>query len=145
MTSLLKTNNQAGFTLIEVLIAIVIFSFGILAVAAMQITSIQGNAKSRLTSEASNVAYSEMDRLLTLDFADVQLINTDNDGVLTDSTVATADGSNPNNPLFNNYNVFWNIVDDAPYAGVKTVGVVVTWNDRNVPRTLFLTNIKAQE
>lgn len=145
MMSLLLKKRQDGFTLIEVLIAIVVFSFGILAVGSMQLNSIQGNNKSRQSAEASNVAYSEMDRLLTLDFADAQLVNTDGDGVLTDATVATADGSNPNNPLFNGYNVFWNIIDDAPYDGVKTIGVVVTWNEREGARTLFLTNIKAQE
>lgn len=37
--------NESGFTLIEVLIALTIFAIGLLALAGMQVTGIQGNAK----------------------------------------------------------------------------------------------------
>ena len=41
-----KQMENKGFTLIEVLITLAIFSIGILAVAAMQMSSTKGNASS---------------------------------------------------------------------------------------------------
>ena len=48
--------SETGFTLIEVLIALVIFSVGILGVGAMQISSIQGNETASNFTEALIVA-----------------------------------------------------------------------------------------
>ena len=56
------TNNKNGFTLVELLIALVIFAIGILGVATMQITSIKGNSKSRQISEAANVGADRVER-----------------------------------------------------------------------------------
>lgn len=56
------TNNptarlrQSGFSLIEGMVAILIFSFGILALVSMQATSIQQSSGARYRSEASLLA-----------------------------------------------------------------------------------------
>jgi prepilin-type N-terminal cleavage/methylation domain-containing protein len=60
-------DNQ-GFSLIEVLIALAIFSIGILAIASMQITATTGNAKARFTTEASTHAEEQLERLLSLQY-----------------------------------------------------------------------------
>jgi len=55
--------NNKGFTLIEVLVAIVIVSIGLLAVAGMQNTAIYGNASSRDATYAIQLAEEMVDRI----------------------------------------------------------------------------------
>lgn len=49
-------SSQSGFSLIEGLVAILIFSFGILALVSMQATSIQQSSGAKYRSEASLLA-----------------------------------------------------------------------------------------
>lgn len=75
-----KTNLIAraeGFTLVELLIAITIFSIGLLAIAAMQITSIRGNSKANIVTSATSVAEGVMEEILAWD-SDNPIFDTDN-------------------------------------------------------------------
>ena len=65
--------EQNGFTLLEVIIALFIFSVGLLAVASMQMTAIKGNYFSGTLTEASNWAADQMETLMSLPYADVDL------------------------------------------------------------------------
>ena len=57
-----------GFTLIEVLIALTIFSIGVLAVAAMQMTTIRGIASARRITEATSLAENQIENLIQLPY-----------------------------------------------------------------------------
>jgi type IV pilus assembly protein PilV len=166
--------RQAGFTLIEVLVSLVVFSVGILAVNAMQTTSIIGNGKSRGYSEGVNAAVDTMERLLALDFDAADLDDDDGaddgsddgDGTAqdTDTPLDGVDDDGDNyglddlvNPDGNTvsgdgrYTVFWNVANDFPLTNetvnesVKTVRVHVTWSERGETKTVSITNIKAAE
>lgn len=149
----LRTKNQNGFTLIELLIALVIFAVGILGVGAMQITSIQGNSKGRLISEASNLAADQIEIILSRDYDHVDLIDNDGDGTgqdldmdgvddnvgnfgLDDATVATADGNAMS--ADGNYQLFWNVAIDHPADDTKTINIIVdpSGSGRNVSMTI---------
>ena len=52
-----------GFTLLEVLIAIVVLSFGLLGVASLQMIGLKNNQSSLFTSQASALAYDMLDRM----------------------------------------------------------------------------------
>ncbi len=62
------THSQSGFTLIEVLIASVVFSIGILALFSMQITSIKGNAHANALTFSANEARDSIEQLLSQDY-----------------------------------------------------------------------------
>lgn len=61
---ILAPNN--GFTLIEVLIAIAIFSIGILAVASLQTDALGVTRSSRITTECLTLATQHAERLMAL-------------------------------------------------------------------------------
>jgi type IV pilus assembly protein PilV len=112
-----------GFTLIEVLIVLAIFSIGILAVAAMQMTSTKGNASARRMTEATALAENQIENLMQLsyDHADLNPAN------------------NPHESTQGPYTVNWNATEiDLDADGTndsKTVDVTVNWNygrDRSV-------------
>ena len=60
----LPAGSMAGFTLIEVMIAVVILMFGLLVVGSMQISAIRGNYMSGNTSMAISLAGEKMEDIL---------------------------------------------------------------------------------
>ena len=58
-----KKRGQAGFTLIEVLVAMIILAIGILGLAPMLVISMQGNQFSREVSEAAYLAQDRIEQL----------------------------------------------------------------------------------
>jgi len=56
-------NRAIGMTLIEVLVAVVVISIGLLGVAALQITSLRDNYSASLRTQASALAEDILDRM----------------------------------------------------------------------------------
>jgi len=100
-----EKRGQQGFTLIEVLIAMAIFSVGILAVGAMQITSTNSNASARIHTEEYTWVVDQIERLTALDY-DL--------GDLTAGDHSVVQGP---------YTVSWTVVDDTPVEGAKSITV----------------------
>ena len=100
-----EKRGQRGFTLIEVLIAMAIFSVGMLAVGAMQITSTNSNASARIHTEEYTWVVDQIERLTALDY-DL--------GDLTAGDHSVVQGP---------YTVSWTVVDDTPVAGAKRITV----------------------
>jgi prepilin-type N-terminal cleavage/methylation domain-containing protein len=143
----LLRKNQNGFTLVELLIALFIFAVGVLGVATMQITSIKGNSKGRLISEASNVAADRIEMFMSLAYNNSALDDDDGDGVVDGNENGTnqdADGdgidddggnfglndlTNPDGAADSDgdgvNDVFWNIAVDHPEPNTKTINVFV--------------------
>lgn len=65
-----KNNNinrkEKGFTVIEVLIAIGILAFGLLAIASMQVMAIKTNGKANRITEAATIAMDNLEQLRTI-------------------------------------------------------------------------------
>jgi len=56
-------HKQSGFSLIEVLIAVLILGVGLLGAAAIQINALKYTDSSTMTSQASFIAYDMLDRI----------------------------------------------------------------------------------
>jgi type IV pilus assembly protein PilV len=56
-------HRSRGFTMIEVLVALVVLSIGLLGVAALQLTSLRSNHSSAMRSQATFLAYDIIDRM----------------------------------------------------------------------------------
>lgn len=63
MKERIHTLQQKGISLLEVLIALVILSVGLLGLAQLQITGIKQNHDAWLRSQATNLTYDMLDRL----------------------------------------------------------------------------------
>lgn len=103
--------NNRGFTLLEVLFALAIFSIGILAIASMQISSINGNSAARMQTEATTLATARLEQLSALPY-DHELLDPYND--------------NPHQATSGSYTIVWNVSDDDPIPETKTINITVT-------------------
>lgn len=102
------TQKKAGFTLIEVLIAMVILLVGLLGIASMQIMAMKGNQHARESTQRTVTANSFMEWLVSLDFdhrnlrlsddVDGHGVNIPDDGmVLPSHMYDDGDGDDTNN------------------------------------------------
>jgi len=138
--------DNAGFTILEVLAALAIFSLGILAVMALQSSSIRGNARARGVTDISVYAADRIEKLMTLPFNDANLVagNYPPGGQVVDGIDNNYDGrideADETGPL----TVTWTIVNDWPILNVKTITVTVTNNHPNVQRTFTVQTTKPQ-
>ena len=122
MESSMRTlKKEEGFTLIEVLIAITIFAVGLLAVAAMQTTSIQVNSSGGQMTTRITCAQDRMEKFLNMSYDDEWLNPAGNPPGLdlngnTHELPENSDG----------YVVSWTVTDDSPIANRKTIVISVT-------------------
>ena len=122
--------GERGFSLIEVMIALAIFSFGLLAVVAMQSTAVKNKTFSNGTSQAMREAnQGVVEKLLTLDIGNALL------DAGTHGPDTSADGV---------YSTSYTVTDDTPAAGLKNVVVNTTWTDFNGTHTVSLQFTKDQ-
>ena len=118
-TKFTKQMTNRGFTMVEVMIGMAIFSIGFLAVGSMQITAINGNAGAREATEAATRATSQLETLIALPYDNIV------GGAL---------------PTVGAYTVSWTAVE-TPSPKFKTITVTVDWEQRG-PRSFVVTDMK---
>ncbi len=138
MNRMLSVKKEiSGFTLLEVMIALVILTIGILGIASMQISAIRGNSHGRQISEATSVASALMENLLAREYADACLVDTTADGDSgLDDSFDDRDLPHPTSTdtddciavpvnVPQGYNLFWNVAEDWPSNRTKTIRIFV--------------------
>jgi prepilin-type N-terminal cleavage/methylation domain-containing protein len=129
-----QPNEIDGFTIMEVMVATVILSVGLLAAASMQISAIDGNASAKRLTETVVLAQGRMERLLALEytpaFTDPDL--RDDSEMFAGAEPYTDKNGNGCKDIFEphvdqNGNGVWDAahVDPSPPPGY-----VITWNIR---------------
>ena len=66
-TTLVRLSSSSGVSLIELMVSLVIFSIGILAIVAMTMMSIKGSSLVNRMTEANMLAQAKMEELLLQD------------------------------------------------------------------------------
>jgi type IV pilus assembly protein PilV len=124
-------NGRAGFTLIEVLIAMSLLLLGIASLVGLQVTCIRGNGSARIQTEATAIGTQMIEylRLLPDDHPDL------------------AAGGGPHElgrDESGNYTVRWVVTDDATMTRTKTVSVTVTPHNRISGNSVTIKTILAR-
>lgn len=167
-----NSTTQQGFTLIEVVIALAVLSFGILTLMLMQLSSIKGNATSSTITAESNLAAERIERILDLDYFNANLTDTDSDGTnqdwnadgidevgsddtfglndigVSNATGCTAAGATPEDSADHcmrsgDYDIFWNIAVNQPVPNSKKIRVIVVPNRGKATNMVIFDYIKA--
>ncbi|PIE73473.1 MAG: hypothetical protein CSA20_02835 [Deltaproteobacteria bacterium] len=73
-------SGQAGFALIEVIVCILIFSIGILAVARLGVESTRGDTMAGKLSEGAIAVQDQIERMLSMPYGDDMLKDKNGDG-----------------------------------------------------------------
>jgi prepilin-type N-terminal cleavage/methylation domain-containing protein len=138
--------RDTGFTLIEIVIAMVILGIATVGLVHMQISSSSTLTDSRYLSTAVTLAQDKMEELKTLagTHPDLSDTNPGNNGALRQasdplmadhaedlSIIADETASTALDMRLGAYKRFWNVADNTPCVGRKTVAVIVTWGSRH--------------
>lgn len=122
--------SETGFTLPEVMIALAVFSIGILAVYSMQFKSIKGNAVARGVTDNVTLASAKVEELVLLSFDHANLDpGLHNPGPGADGIDNDMDGNIDETGETGTSNLTWNVTNDclgANFEGHKCIEVIVT-------------------
>jgi prepilin-type N-terminal cleavage/methylation domain-containing protein len=135
--------RRRGMTLLEVSIALMILGFGILGVAAAQLSSLRFSDKSRARSDAHYLAQQQMEAFQAMSAAAIEAIRTD-PGYPNDP--ANPIDPDPADNFVAQFNRRWNIQPNTPEPGVYAIRVDVTWTSResNWPQIVSLEGLKSE-
>jgi len=122
--------SENGFTLLEVLVAIVILTIGLLGTAGLTTGVIRGNHFSKNVTSATAAAQTQLESVKSGGYAYATAANFPSDTV-------TMGGMT--------FNRTTTITDSSPAANMKTVSVTVSWNESNsTARSINLQTILAE-
>ncbi|HUK62198.1 MAG TPA: prepilin-type N-terminal cleavage/methylation domain-containing protein, partial [Dongiaceae bacterium] len=103
--------RERGFGLIELLMALVVLSIGVLALSAAIPLGLNRIGASHEHTEASELASECAEQLLDTPYFDDDL--------------EAGDHTDPGNPHLNNYYVLWTVEDDQPMVDCKRVTITI--------------------
>lgn len=150
----------AGFTLIEVLVAITVIAIGFLGTASLMNSTVIGNSTGLSISGATQAAADQLERLRALAFTDALLQDQQaagnpffgtgglrnpmpsqaqmNAGVMDLPDTVNRPADFQITTADGNHTIYWNIADNIPVNNAKTVVVVATSTGRGVQKTVVL-------
>jgi type IV pilus assembly protein PilV len=114
--------DRRGFSLVEVLIAMVVLSIGMMGLATLQVRAMRSNDLANRTTQATNLAQVKMEELL-FRVAQGEHFSA---GVTDDDENPVAVPADDQGAIFTRS---WEFIDDSPVPASRTIVVTVTWND----------------
>ncbi len=122
-------SGDAGYTLIELMIALMILAIGVLGVWSMQGAAVHSNVKARQITGSAALGSDQFEKLMRLPYDDAMLA--------PGSTTIRDEG---------NYSVTWTVSNlNEPIANVKTVTVTASWREAGQQRKVEYVYYKADE
>lgn len=116
-----KPRSDAGFSLIELMIAITVLGVGILSLAGLYPLATSKVSRGDLESRATFLGQAKVEELKRIPW---------------DELVTTADRDTVETVFVRD----WDVEEDQPVVGMKRVNVTVAWNDNRGPRNVVLSS-----
>jgi prepilin-type N-terminal cleavage/methylation domain-containing protein len=113
--------KAAGFTLIEILVALSIFSVAVLGLAIGSVSVTRANQTSYLRTAAINLAQARLEEIKAMSAAGFAATFPTASCPCAGTDVATSAGKN--------FNRSWTVTIGAPVTGVNRIDVAVSWTD----------------
>ena len=129
---LLRKNSQDGFTMVEILIALVLFILGILTLMESQASSIRNITNARIQTEATAIGKELIERLRLLPIGHSDLNSSRNPYDLKRDTS-------------HNYTIRWEIAEDPIAPGIYSLKVIVMPKMQNYGKTVVIRTILVSE
>ena len=126
LTKSSSVRRRGGFTLVEVMLAVVLLAIGVLSMLALQIHAMRGSQLGRHFTDASQIARDEMERIQQLDWAALALSGW---SAPTASPRAVQLDGEPDS-IEQVFNVSRRVTA-GPDADVRLIDVRVTWYEAN--------------
>lgn len=120
--------RQDGFTLIEMMVAIILIGVGLMGLAALSSTVTRANVQSSALTSASALAQEKIEGFRSMPYAEI--------GAGASTDVRTLDGIG--------YSRTWSVQTDQPAADLKTISVTVSWTSRGKTHTTTLSTIRGK-
>jgi type IV pilus assembly protein PilV len=154
-------NNNQGFTLIEIMIAMVIFVVGMLSVAAMQTSATKGNNTANRSTRAFTWCSDRMEVLMSLPYDDPNPDDLD----AGEHSEDNGDFTQASDGIDNDYDgeidevgesgvveIMWTVVENdgitgapPPPANTKSIAVTVSWRTpMGKQKSLTLNTVRAR-
>jgi prepilin-type N-terminal cleavage/methylation domain-containing protein len=114
-------HKKDGFTLVEILAALGIFSFAVLGLAIGTVTLIRTNQNSHLLTSGVNLAQAKLEELRSMTSAAFSSLSCPSYTTTGCSDSAVASGVT--------FNRSWKITANSPAAGVSQIDVKIDWTD----------------
>lgn len=115
--------REHGFTLIEVMTALTIFSIGVMSIIGMFIMGEKGIAGGNRSFTAVQTARAQME-------------------LLRNSAVQSPTSDVCSTPSTSTIQCVWSVMKDTPEEGLSTLQVITTWYEGDKERQLVLTSLR---
>jgi type IV pilus assembly protein PilV len=132
MKTMIKQDNSAGFTLIELVVAILVFALGIMGIMKMHSASVQSNNYSMQLTEAVNIAEDKMETLRGLSFTS----NTMSVGAHNTQIISIDNPNDAKNTRGLPYSISYTIVNPGNAVPTRAVSLTVTWREKSLNHRL---------
>lgn len=119
--------GERGATLVEVMVALVVFLVGSLAVAGFLLVSLQAQGSAGRRGQADQLLQAKIEELLAVPYAEVE-----------DGTDLPALGGMT-------FERRWSVTEDQPIARVKTIELEAVWWERGRDFTVRAATLRSAE
>ncbi len=127
----MRRPNIEGFTLIETLVAVMIFSVALLGLAIGTVTLTRTNGDSRLRATAINVAQGRLEELRAMNGATLTTL------AAACVSISSSGCNDTYSASGTNFARRWWFTKNSPVTGVNRLDVKIDWNDHQARSLTF--------